>query len=101
MFYIKRKTTKLNTTRTSVLDENHNVIYEGPEIITKSIVEVEYYFKMVYDINTYTTFIESFEGKYLFSTEEEANIELSLISKDPRFNVGSIGSEVSFSVVEI
>lgn len=74
MFYIKKQITKNNTSKKVLLDENNDIISESEEVITKTVIEVQYYGKISVNESSFIdVFVENFDGKFLFDTEEEAN----------------------------
>jgi len=74
MFYIKKQITKNNTSKKVVLNENNDVISESDEVIIKTIIEIQYYAKISVDESSFIdVFVENFDGKFIFNTEEEAN----------------------------
>jgi len=97
MFYIKKQITKNNTSKKVVLNENNDVISESDEVIIKTIIEIQYYAKISVDESSFIdVFVENFDGKFIFNTEEEANVELEFIVQDEKFEKSA---NITYSIV--
>lgn len=102
MFYIKKETHNKNTVSKIFYDQYGNIINESPKETINSTIVTNYMIKIIHEDLSYIDFVDDFEQKTIFETEEEANQELSSLLENINRNVKKApGENSTYSVIAL